>query len=67
MRRSDPKLWQVIVDSLSRFPDDQKVSMLEAIEIRSKLDGDLEALRAIKEYRLHQEELRQAIQDNLAK
>jgi hypothetical protein len=55
-------LWEPVATALSQVPDDQKVGMLAAFEAAAKRTSDLEMLRAVKAYRQHQEELREAAQ-----
>jgi hypothetical protein len=56
-----PPIWQPIADELTRVPDDQRVAMLAHYQATAVATSDLEMLRAVKAYREHQEELRQAL------
>jgi hypothetical protein len=46
---------------MARVPDDQRVAMLAHLQATAVAASDLEMLRAVKAYRVHQEELRQAL------
>ena len=56
-----PPLWQPIANTMARVPDDQRVAMLAHLQATAVSTSDIEMLRAVKAYRVHQEELRQAL------
>jgi hypothetical protein len=63
MKQSDSNKppWKYVADALEPVPDDQKVAMLATFEAKAKRMSDLEMLRAVKDYRRHQEEIRQKL------